>query len=181
MKKLPKIINQEEFEKLHAEAMKIESKATPRRKKRIKQYRVAMILAFDAGMRISEIVGLGDRIKRLQKNQIEGNSIRIISGKGKKDRIVPKPKRFNKAAIDTLPLTISRRPLQDFVKKLGEKVLNKDISFHTLRHGFATHLINSGMPLHQVQMFMGHSRMDTTGIYLHSSPQEALNKYQEVF
>lgn len=180
-KKLPRIINQEEFEQLFKEAKKQEQKVKGIHKHNYRQYRVAMLLGFEAGMRISEIVGYKDKVPPLSKQQVEGNSIRIISGKGGKDRIVPKPKRMNEAVINMLPLKINRRSLQHFITKLGKKVLKKDISFHTLRHGFVTHCINQGMPLHQVQMFAGHSRLDTTGIYLHASPKEALKKYEEVF
>ncbi len=181
IKKLPKIISQEEFEKLHSEAMKLEKAAGKERSKRIRQYRVAMILGFEGGMRISEIVGYGNKIQPLNKTQFEGNSIRVIGGKGGKDRIVPKPKRINQKAIDMLPLTVSRRSLQKFMTDLGPKVLGKPITFHTLRHGFVTHLVNQGRPLHEVQMLAGHSRLDTTGIYLHANPQRAVEGAREAF
>jgi len=167
-KKLPKIINQEEFELL----LKAEKD---------KKFKLAYLLGFEGGMRISEIIGYKDRIKPLSKEQIEGNNIRIISGKGEKDRIVPKPKRMTEKAIKLLPLKIKRRTLQDKITKLGKKVLNKHITFHTLRHGFCSHLANSGMPLHQVQMLAGHSNLQTTGIYLHANPKEAIEKAQELF
>jgi integrase len=70
------------------------------------------------------------RINPLSKEQIEPACIRIISGKGEKDRIVPRPKRMNAAAIEMLPLKIKRRALQSFVTELARKVLNKEISFH---------------------------------------------------
>ncbi len=57
MKKLPKVISQEEFEVLHDAAVKLEKSSGKKRAKRIRQYRLAMILGFEAGMRISEIVG----------------------------------------------------------------------------------------------------------------------------
>lgn len=121
------------------------------------------------------------KIQLLTPKQIEGNSIRIIGGKGNRDRIVPKPKRINQKAIDMLPLTVSRRSLQKFVTDLGLKVLNKEMSFHTLRHGFVTHLVNMGRPLHEVQMLAGHSRLDTTGIYLHANPTKAVEGAREAF
>lgn len=167
-KKLPKIISQEEFEKL----LKAEKK---------KEFRLAYLLGFEAGMRISEIVGLPGRIEPLSKEQIEGGNIRIIRGKGAKDRIVPKPKRMTEKAIAMLPLKIPRRTLQGRITRLGEKVLNKHITFHTLRHGFCSHLANSGMQLHQVQMLAGHSNLQTTGIYLHANPKQAIEKAQELF
>ena len=179
--KLPKIITQDEFEQIF--------KYTLKQKKR-KPYAVAMLLGFEAGMRISEIVGLKSlispdlsaNIPALTKSNVDmqSNQIRIM-GKGQKDRIVPLPKRFNNAALNLLPLKMSRRSLQRWVTNIGEKVLGKHITFHTLRHGFGSHLAGMGVPLHQVQMLMGHSRLDTTGIYLHANPKEAIERARDVF
>ena len=181
-KKLPKIISQEEFEQLFAAASKLEKKTKSATSKlQVKKYRIAMLLGFEAGMRISEIVGWLDRVPPLSKENIDDASIRILSGKGGKDRIVPRPRRLNQAAIDMLPLDINRRSLQHFITRLGMKVLGKEISFHTFRHGFVTHLVNSGRPLHEVQMLAGHSRLDTTGIYLHANPKKAIDGAREVF
>ena len=168
MRKLPKIITQEEFEKI----IKAETN---------KEYRLAYLLGFEAGMRISEILGLKGRIEPLTRDRVESASIRILSGKGQKDRIVPRPKRLNDTALNMLPLRIKRRALQYRIKKLGQQCIGKDITFHTLRHGFGSHLAGLGMPLHQIQMLMGHSRLDTTGIYLHANPKETIEKAQELF
>lgn len=184
-RKLPKIITQEDFEKLFKAE---KDKAT----------RLAMLLGFEGGLRISEIVGYkgisrkkikktGDIIvtkiiiPHLTKDKIESSSIRIESGKGNKDRIVPRPKRLNETAKNMLPLKIARRTLQHRVTQLGKKVLDKHITFHTLRHGFGSHLAGSGRPLHEIQMLMGHSRLDTTGIYLHANPKAAIEGASEVF
>jgi len=180
MKKLPKIINQEEFELLLKEAPKV-----PRiTKKRVKEYQLAMLLGFEAGMRISEIVGFRrdgvQVIPSLTKEMIDDSSIRI-TGKGQKDRVVPRPKRLNEASLRLLPLSIKRRSLQSFLTMLGTRVLHRKISFHTLRHGFGSHLAGLNVPLHQVQMLMGHSRLDTTGIYLHANPKQAIKNAQELF
>jgi len=168
MRKLPKVITQEEFEKLF-------------KAEKDKKTRLAMLLGFEAGMRISEIVGLEDRIPALTKDRVEAASIRIESGKGNKDRIVPRPKRLNETAKNMLPLKIPRRTLQYRVTQLGKKVLDKHITFHTLRHGFGSHLAGMGRPLHEIQMLMGHSRLDTTGIYLHANPTKAIEGASEVF
>lgn len=167
-RKLPKIISQEDFEKLF-------------KTEKNKKVKLAMLLAFEAGMRISEIVGLEGKVPALTKERVEDASIRIESGKGKKDRIVPRPKRLNETARNMLPLKIPRRTLQYKVTQLGKQVLGKHITFHTLRHGFGSHLAGKGRPLHEIQMLMGHSRLDTTGIYLHANPKEAIEKAQEVF
>ena len=180
-KKLPKIITQEEFEKLFKAGLKYRNKFKGERKKRINRYMIAILLGFEAGMRISEIVGYKNKVPPLSKSQVEDASIRIVSGKGGKDRVVPRPKRFNEKAIKELPLKIGRRALQKFITKLGYEVLGRHITFHTLRHGFGSHLAGMGRPLHEVQMLMGHSRLDTTGIYLHANPKSALEGARDVF
>lgn len=170
VKKLPKVISQEEFEKLLKKTKK-------------KEHKLAFILAFEAGLRISEIVGFKDRVPKLKKQSIDlqGHQIRIESGKGGKDRIVPLPKRVNANAVKLLPLKVSRRTLQRTVTQIGKEVLGRGISFHTLRHGFGTHLAENNVPLHQIQMLMGHSRLDTTGVYLHANPKQATEKARELF
>lgn len=179
MKKLPKIISQEEFEQLLAATQKMGKSKNAKIK--MKKFRIALLLGFEAGMRISEIVGYLDKVPALTKNNVESASIRVVSGKGSKDRIVPRPKRLNQTAVDLLPLKLKRRALQDFVTKLGDKVLKKQITFHTLRHGFASHLLNSGRPIHEVQMLLGHSRLDTTGVYLHANPIKAIEGARDIF
>jgi len=182
MRKLPDIITQEEFEVLFDAASKLEKKKkTKRAKHQIKKYRIAMLLGFEAGMRISEVVGYGEKVPALTKDRVDDVSIKIISGKGGKDRVVPKPKRLNKTATEMLPLNLKRRSLQHFITSLGKDTLNKKISFHTLRHAFCSHLAGQGRPLHEIQMLAGHSRLDTTGIYLHVNPKKAIEKAREVF
>ena len=173
-RRLPTIITQEEFEKLFAAEKK-------------KVYKLAYLLGFEAGMRISEIVGLKGAdgsfiINPLSKSQVDlqGHTIKVIGGKGKKDRIVPLPKRFNENALSLLPLQIGRRAIQWKISRLAEKVIGKKIHFHTLRHGFGTHLAQT-RPIHEVQALMGHSRLDTTGIYLHTNPVKAVEGARDAF
>lgn len=159
------------------------------KKKNKKQYMVALVLGFEAGMRISEIVGLKYphvdfwTIEPLQKEQLDfdRNYITVKQGKGQKDRIVPLPKALTRAALDYIPLKLSREALQWYIKKIGKEILGKDISFHTLRAGFATHLLDNNMPMHQVQLLMGHSRIDTTGVYARASPKNAVENARELF
>ena len=167
-RKLPIPISREDYEKL--------LKATDD-----KELKACMMLMFEGGMRISEVVGFKDRVPPLTKDKVTDSSIRIISGKGGKDRIIPRPKRFNKTALALLPLKIKRRTIQRHITKLGDKVLKKHITPHMLRHGFVTYLIDMGRPLHEVQMLAGHSRLDTTGIYLHANPKKAIEGARDVF
>lgn len=215
-RKLPHPISKEDFDKIIDSIKKdLEEEWKPRKKEytitgqKLKQYLIAICFGFGAGMRISEILGLektqsyerknakGELIKKtiiteippLSPHQIEENFVRVLGGKGKKDRIVPLPvKIFRKAGITrselirNLPLDkISYRTTQMFITKMGKKILHKNITFHQLRHGFATHALESGLDIHQVQMLMGHSRLDTTGQYLHANPKKILDKYGEVF
>jgi integrase len=178
MRKLPKIISKEEYEKLLVEALKV--KGISKQKK--KRYVLAMILAGEAGLRISEILGYENKIPPLTRGGVDfkGNKIFIEYGKGMKDRVVPLPKRFKETHLTLLPLNIKRRAFQDFLTKLGIRVLGKKISPHTLRHYFASRCAEK-MPLHQLQMLLGHSRLDTTGIYLHANPKQAIDNAREVF
>jgi len=174
--KIPKIISQEEFELL----LKTVQKSKHKLKKEIM---LCMILAFEAGLRISEILGYKGKntIQPLQQDQVDQTSIRVIQGKGKKDRVVARPKRVNANAVKMLPLKVQRRTLQRFITVLGKKELNKHITFHTLRHGFATHYYNKTKDILGLQQTLGHSRTDTTSIYAHTNPEETINRIREVF
>lgn len=204
-RKLPQPISKQEFELLFEKARKERKRFTNKKGEltprgiRVNQYMIAMVLGFYSGMRISEIVGHEGFTRRKDKetgewlppqkivipaltaDRVEEKFIRVISGKGGKDRQVPRPKFLTPRALNELPLKVSRRALQTYIQKLGEEVLNKHITFHMLRHGFVTHALEAGMDIAQVQMFAGHSRLDTTGIYLHVNPKKALDKYEEVF
>lgn len=180
-RKLPISINQEEFEKIFSYTLK-------NKKSKKKEYALSMLLGFEAGMRISEILGYTTNNKKtaippLTKNSVDmlKHIIWVRQGKGMKDRVVPLPKRFNKNALRLLPLPLKRRSLQRWVSYMGEKILGKRISFHTLRHGFGSHLAEMGRPLHEIQALMGHSRLDTTGIYLHTNPKKAVEGAREAF
>ena len=67
-------------------------------------------------------------------------------------------------------------------KKKVMKLFNrKDLHFHNLRHSFATNLLNKGVPITDVQFWLGHSRLSTTSIYLKVSPDQALKRYEEIW
>lgn len=52
---------------------------------------------------------------------------------------------------------------------------------HSLRHGFATRCLESGIPINQVQMLLGHSNVSTTSIYVKANPIDAIKNYEELF
>lgn len=176
--------------------------------KRLQDFLIAICFGFGAGMRISEICGLKKKqvytykkkgqieattqtlesnIEPLTPKSIENNMVRVKMGKGGKDRTVPLPTKtlrragITRADLDKLlPLKTSYRTIEKLITRYGEQVLGKHITFHMLRHGFVSHALASGMAIHQVQAFAGHSRMDTTGLYAHVNPKQALDKYGEI-
>ena len=161
-KRLPEIINEEEFFKI----MKIDKK---------KEHQIAFSLGFFCGLRISEVE------KLTQKDiDYDRKMLFIREAKGGKDRYVPFPSTITKG-LKHIPIKIKRRALQHSITKYGKKVLNKNIHFHTLRHGAATLYLSKGMNIRQVQQLLGHSRLDTTMIYTHVSPDEIKNKMDEIW
>lgn len=167
LKKLPTTITEEDYIKI----IKVTKQA---------HHKLAFMLGFEAGLRISEIVNLESR-----DIDINGKKILIRQGKGSKDRIAPLPKSFKKKHLILLPLKCKQRSLQAVFRRLCDKTgitkIKPEIHFHSLRHGFATRLLESGMPINQVQLFLGHSNLSTTSIYTKANPTDALKKYEELF
>jgi len=164
-KKLPISISAEEFKLLMKKTKK-------------KHHKLAFALGFMSGLRVSEITNL-------KKEDIDFNNrqINIRLGKGGKDRVVPMPKNVPLSYYDLLPLKCGIRALERVFKRMINKtgITKPGIHFHSLRHGFATHCLESGMPLNQVQLLLGHSNISTTSIYVRANPREALQKYEDLF
>jgi integrase len=138
-------------------------------------HRAAYKLGFLCGLRVSEVCNL-----RPEHIDYGRRLIKIVCGKGKKDRFVPLPKPLVRD-IKLLPLGRKPRALQIAINKVSEKALGRRIHFHTLRHSCATYYLSKGMDLKQVQVLLGHSRLDTTGIYLHVQPQQLKEKFDELW
>ena len=151
-----------------------------------KHHKLAFSLGFLSGLRVSEIL-------KLQKHDIDFNRkiIWIRDSKWGKDRVVPLPKRVPRSYFDLLPLMPHKykniksgsRTLQRIFKAalIKAKIERPKLRFHSLRHGFATHSLETGIPLNQIQLLLGHTNISTTSIYLKASPTEALKKYEELF
>jgi len=182
MQKLIRFITMEEGKKLIA-------------KEPDKKFKLAYALALGSGLRLSEVLGYKNtdlkkvqtrefwKIKPLTPEQInlKEHTIRVL-GKGNKERITVTSPMLNETNIKMLPLKINRRMIQRRILKLGESVLGRKITYHTLRHGFANFMVNEkNVPLPMVQSMLGHSRLDTTGIYLHVNPKKALEGARDVF
>ncbi len=156
-------------------------------KEKDKKFKLAYVLGFGSGLRISEIVGPAKNsnqdIKPLTKQQVnlQAHTIKVL-GKGGKERITMTSPWLNETNIKLLPLKINRRTLQNRFSKLCEKVLGRKLNFHTLRHGWANHLANErNLPLPQLQALGGWSRLDTVGIYTKANPKRAVEAAYESF
>jgi integrase/recombinase XerD len=163
-RKLPKSVRPEEWEKL-VEVIKKDKVAL-----------VGFLLAYGSGMRVSEVV-------KCKKEDFQSDgSILITDSKYGVDRKVPIPKGWREEFFKILPIKKTIRTLERKFKVYSKKAyLNPLYTFHSLRHGFATRLLESGTPISQVQLALGHSDISTTGIYIKASPQDLLKSYQENF
>lgn len=163
-KKLPKAIKPEEF-KLLLKNVPIKDKTA----------KVAFILAYESGLRISEVVAL-------KKENIQEKSLEIWDAKGGRDRVVPKPKVWKDDMMKYIPINKSMRSLERNFKSASAKAkLPEFYTFHSLRHGFATRMIESGVPLSHVQALLGHSNISTTNVYTRARPVDALKSYEDMW
>lgn len=156
--------------------------------------RAILEVLYASGLRVSELVGMdtGDIDFSL-------GYIRVM-GKGAKERIVPlgsyaadAVKRYlssgrpylQKKEIKALFLNkeggrISTRSIRNIIDKYVSQVsIQRKISPHTLRHSFATHLLDGGADLRSVQELLGHVKMSTTQIYTHVSKEKLMNVYEK--
>ncbi len=151
-------------------------------------------LLYGTGLRVSELV-------EIEVNNIDfTNSIIRLVGKGNKERIIPigevsmyylneymklRPNMLKKDNVNELFLNnhgrkMTRQGFFKILKKLlHEKGLNEEVSPHTLRHSFATHLLASGADLKSIQEMLGHSNLSTTKIYTHVADAKVMNDYKE--
>jgi integrase/recombinase XerC len=151
---------------------------------------------YSAGLRVSETVGVNDEDLDLQERVVR------IRGKGRRERLAP----LGSYAIDALRRWYRQRQLatgQDkgpaspvFVNKFGRRLTTRSVarmlekylrqtgldlrtSPHTLRHSFATHLLNHGADIRSVQELLGHKSLGTTQIYTHVSTAGLRKIYQQ--
>ena len=76
----------------------------------------------------------------------------------------------------------SIRTLQRKFKKYAKLAgLPEHYVFHSLRHGFGTRMVESGVPLNQIQLLMGHSSLTVTNVYTKARPKDALKSYEDLF
>lgn len=181
-KRLPKVLTVEEINAMLAEDL------TP-------EQLVIVELLYGCGLRVSELAELD-----VNNIDIRAKYLRCF-GKGSKERIVPLNKNaikslqeyypqreylINKHELTTKRLLIqpdgrecNRQDIWYFIRRQGQK-LNKSISPHTLRHSFATHLLENGADLRVVQELLGHSDVATTQLYTHISKKRLKEVYFDI-
>lgn len=185
-KSIPKVITEEQVEKL----LYSPDEYTPLG---IRD-RAILELMYASGLRVSELVELPFEQLNLSAGLVQ------VTGKGNKERIVPigevaiewiekyinesRPSLVKNKWVDTLFVSrigrpMTRQTLWHRIKNLAFDVgIHMNISPHTLRHAFATHLINHGADLRTVQLLLGHSDLSTTQIYTHVA-KERLHKLHQ--
>ena len=145
-------------------------------------------ILYACGLRVSELVTL-----KLSQVVMESNFLRVM-GKGNKERIIPindyalaflkiyvenhrsdftRQKKSDSLFLSNRGSEMTRHSFWHILKKYSKKVgINGHLSPHTLRHAFATHMINNGADLRVVQLLLGHSDLSTTQLYTHVAKNE---------
>jgi site-specific recombinase XerD len=171
--RLPEVLSREEVERL------IESAANP-------LHRIWLLILYGTGLRREELLQL--KIEDIDSDRM---LIRIRQGKGKKDRNVmlspmllqelrdywrslnPKPKTYlfpSKGPHHNDDAPMTSKSVWDAVQQAARRAgLDKRVHPHTLRHCFATHLLEAGADLRTIQVLLGHADLKTTSRYLHVS------------
>ena len=184
MKRLPKTISVEEVEEL--------LNAPDLEKDEGFRDRTMLEVMYSSGLRVSELLGLKMKQINLQKGVID------VIGKGNKQRKVPigeyaldyvneyiekhrshnKGKRSNYLFLNRYGEPLSRQYFFLQIKKYAKIAgIEEDISPHTLRHCFATHMLENGAELKALQEMLGHTNLSTTQIYTNVSTKRILDAY----
>ena len=169
-RRLPVVLSREEVRRLFAVVENIKHKAL-------------FMMAYDAGLRLSEVLNL--RVEDIDSGRMV---IRICQAKGKKDRYgrlskgllkllreywrVCRPESFlfpGACRHKRYDVSTPGQILKKLCRKAG---ITKCVSMHTLRHSFATHLLEAGTNLRVIQQLLGHSNIQTTCLYTHISIEE---------
>jgi integrase/recombinase XerD len=171
--RLPEILSREEVERL------IECASSP-------LHRIWLLTLYATGMRREELVHL--KIGDIDSARM---LIHVRQGKGRKDREVvlsprlldelrdywrranPQPRTYlfpGRGPHQSVDVPVQSKSVFDAVRQAAKRAgLNKHVHPHTLRHSFATHLLESGTDLHTIQLLLGHADLRTTSRYLHLS------------
>ncbi|MFH1744998.1 MAG: site-specific tyrosine recombinase/integron integrase [bacterium] len=161
-KKLPVVLSREEIDEILANINN-------------KKHFLIIALSYGAGLRISEVIDL--KVKDLSLDEL---IIHLKAAKGKKDRITIFSEKLKKDIINIVFIKdkddyvfqserggkLSTRTVQKiFANALKKAGIKKDATFHSLRHSFATHLLEDGVDIRYVQSLLGHENIRTTQMY----------------
>lgn len=151
-----------------------------------KKHRLMSKLMYSAGLRVGELVKL--KVKNLQ---FENNLGWVRKGKGSKDRVFiiaesikeelmryikDKGLSYNSWVFEGRNTHISTRTIHIIIKKAAKTAgIKRNVHPHTLRHSFATHLIENGYDVATVQSLLGHNSSETTMVYVHIASPKILN------
>jgi len=152
-------------------------------------------MLYASGLRVSELVNL-----QMEQINLRLGVLRIM-GKGNKERLTPigeeallclesylqhsRVSLLSERLCNTVFVTnrgagMTRQAFWHIIKRYAKKAgINKELSPHTLRHAFATHLINHGADLRVVQLLLGHSDLSTTQIYTHIANQRLKDLHEK--
>lgn len=163
-KSLPLVLSRNEIEKI--------IEATKNSK-----HRLLLSISYAGGLRVSEVVSL-----KVKDFDLEEMVIHIKNAKGQKDRITVLPEKLKNDMKNLIAgksgdsyvfeserggkLT-TRTAQKVFENSLGKTGINKKATFHSLRHSFATHLLENGVDIRYLQELLGHANIRTTQIYTH--------------
>lgn len=172
---LPKLLNEDELRKLFTALIN-------------KKHKAMLFTAYSAGLRVSEIVNL--KIADIDSGRMQ---IFIERSKGKKDRYVnlspvlldilrgylktykPRPKAYLFESEHTGAAYPARTVQQIFMNAKNKAGIRKEVGIHSLRHSFATHLLDKGTDIRYIKELLGHFNIKTTERYLHVSKQKLVN------
>ena len=144
-------------------------------------------LLYSAGLRVSELVNL-----KINDVDLSEGTGWVRKGKGSKDRLIVISQNLTNEISEYIrgrdhkyifskeePLTT--RNIQKIIKNTSKKAgINKKVTPHTLRHSFATHLLEQGTDIRIIQTILGHASLNTTQVYTHIS-SEQIKKVQNPF
>lgn len=184
---LPEVLSPEEVERLLAAP----DPATPTGLRD----KALLELLYATGLRVSEVVGLD-----LDDIDLQSGTLRCV-GKGNKERLLPLYQRVLNILRDYLTVArpyfqaseheqafflnrrgqrLTRQGLWLIIKQYVDKVgIQGEVTPHTLRHSFATHMLRGGAGLREIQQMLGHASIATTQIYTHVSPDHLRKAYDE--
>ena len=160
--KLPSVLNKEEVKNLFAVTFNL-------------KHRLILMLLYYSGMRLDELVNI-----KWEDFDFERNTIHLKVTKGEKERVIFLHEKL-KALIQNFHLQnkglvfnsnfgkkYNPRSIQMIVRQAAEKAgITKKVTPHTLRHSFATHLLEGGADIRSIQSLLGHKNLQTTQIYTH--------------